>query len=196
MRTDREGPPTGTESRELRRAFKVFFDKADPGLSLGAKDTLSQFAEELKRVDEPKASIYGSADQQGTLKANEQLAYLRAEAVAAFPQGQIAIPRCLHRLDTRVRPTAIGAIQPDRTCEGELAMPLSLPALCCRNGAAIPSYINCVRRYRHRYRAWRCKGCAIFPRQNAIFRDRARTPGDRARHLSAYALWPSEAHYL
>jgi outer membrane protein OmpA-like peptidoglycan-associated protein len=75
--------------RRYYRSVRVFFDKSGVQPTPGALERLQKLADELKRVDGPAVSIFGSADAQGDPGLNTQYAEQRAQAVRRYLERNV-----------------------------------------------------------------------------------------------------------
>ena len=75
--------------RRYSRTLLVFFDKSGVRLTPRAVETLRELADDLRHVDQPSASIFGSADAQGDPTVSAQYAEQRAQAVKQFLERNV-----------------------------------------------------------------------------------------------------------
>jgi outer membrane protein OmpA-like peptidoglycan-associated protein len=79
------------------RTVTVFFDRADGGVTPGAKASLRDLAAELRAVDAAEVTVHGSADLQGDRELNRQFALQRAQVVKEI------LERDVPQLQQRIR---------------------------------------------------------------------------------------------
>lgn len=75
--------------RRYDRTLLVFFDKSGTQFTPGAGEGLRELAEELRRIDQPAVSIFGSADAQGDPGLSAQYAEQRAQVVKQFLERNV-----------------------------------------------------------------------------------------------------------
>ena len=78
-----------TAPRRYGRTLLVFFDKSGTRLTPRAVKSLRELADELRRVDQPSVSIFGSADAQGDPGVSAQYAEQRAQVVKQFLEANV-----------------------------------------------------------------------------------------------------------
>jgi outer membrane protein OmpA-like peptidoglycan-associated protein len=75
--------------RRYGRTLLVFFDKSGSQLTPRAGESLRELADELRRVDQPSVTIFGSADAQGDPTLSAQYAEQRAQVVKQFLERNV-----------------------------------------------------------------------------------------------------------
>lgn len=81
--------PAPAAPRRYSRTLLVFFDKSGWQLTPRAGESLRELADELRRVDQPSVSIFGSADAQGDPALSAQYAEQRAQVVKQFLERNV-----------------------------------------------------------------------------------------------------------